>query len=296
MSILETTARQQLIIKSLQKHPLSFNDLQKIISKNFELMGYAFQMGIRTFQRDIKEILSLYGIEILYNRSGNEYYIDGQLEEVTERIFEAFQITNALNLNKEVSEYFSFENKKSGGTDNLFILLHAIKKRLVLNFNHQKYLEDITWKTVQPLALKENKNRWYLIAKESGKQHIAAFGLDRITNIEPTTQKFKYPAGYNVEEAYKFAFGIIAKENEAPAEVVLSFTAYQGKYVKSLPLHNTQEIIIDNEKEFRIRLTIYITHDFIMELLSFGDTLKVVKPKGLITELKKNYQNALKQY
>jgi hypothetical protein len=58
--------------------------------------------------------------------------------------------------------------------------------------------------------------------------------------------------------------------------VILSFGPFQGKYIKSLPLHNTQEIIEDTDDELRIRLTLYLTHDFLMELLAYGDTVKVI--------------------
>jgi predicted DNA-binding transcriptional regulator YafY len=63
-----------------------------------------------------------------------------------------------------------------------------------------------------------------------------------------------------------------------------------------LPLHHTQEVIANNEKELRIKLKLCITHDFIMELLSYGDTLKVIKPDILIDEVKVAHQNAFKQY
>ena len=80
------------------------------------------------------------------------------------------------------------------------------------------------------------------------------------------------------------------------AEIVLSFEPFQGKYIKSLPLHETQQILIDNNDELRIQLKLCLTHDLKMELLSHGDSAKVIKPKGLINELKKSYQNALNQY
>jgi predicted DNA-binding transcriptional regulator YafY len=61
-------------------------------------------------------------------------------------------------------------------------------------------------------------------------------------------------------------------------------------------LHETQEILVDNEKELKIKLQLYITEDLVMELLSFGNNMKVLQPQILIDEMKNAYQNALKQY
>jgi predicted DNA-binding transcriptional regulator YafY len=88
----------------------------------------------------------------------------------------------------------------------------------------------------------------------------------------------------------------MAPNAEKPSEVILSFDPFQGKYIKSLPLHETQDIIKDTDDELRLRLTLYLTHDFLMELLSYGDTVKVIKPKRLAMELKHIYTSALKQY
>ena len=77
---------------------------------------------------------------------------------------------------------------------------------------------------------------------------------------------------------------------------MLSFTHSQGNYIKSLPLHHTQQILIDNEEELQIKLSLLITHDFMMELLSFGENVTVLKPASLVEQLKDSYQSALEQY
>jgi hypothetical protein len=59
----------------------------------------------------------------------------------------------------------------------------------------------------------------------------------------------------------------------------------QGKYIKSFPLHESQQIIIDNEDELRIKLYVYISHDLNMELLSYGNSLTVLEPKILVEGL-----------
>jgi predicted DNA-binding transcriptional regulator YafY len=43
-------------------------------------------------------------------------------------------------------------------------------------------------------------------------------------------------------------------------------------------------------------LTVFITYDLIMELLSFGDEIKVESPKSLIKELTNMYSNSLAKY
>jgi predicted DNA-binding transcriptional regulator YafY len=61
-------------------------------------------------------------------------------------------------------------------------------------------------------------------------------------------------------------------------------------------LHHTQQILAENDNELRISLSIYLTHDLIMELLSYGSTLKVIQPQELIDTLKATYENALRKY
>ena len=99
-----------------------------------------------------------------------------------------------------------------------------------------------------------------------------------------------------MEENFRYCFGIISPNEEEPKDIVLSFNNFQGKYIKSLPLHHTQTIVLDNEEELQIKLKLCITHDFVMELLSFGNNVKVVQPQILKDEIKVALAKALKQY
>ncbi len=71
---------------------------------------------------------------------------------------------------------------------------------------------------------------------------------------------------------------------------------YQGKYIKTLPLHNTQRVLVDNEAELQIKLNLCVTHDLVMELLSFSDNLKVLQPQSLADEIRAAHKKAFKQY
>ena len=117
-----------------------------------------------------------------------------------------------------------------------------------------------------------------------------------MTEMEITNVKFEVLPSFNMKEMFKYCYGIITPKDQVPEEVILSFDPEQGKYIKSLPLHETQEILVDNEEELQIKLKVYITHDFEMELLSYGNNVKVLQPISLIEQIKAVYESGLKQY
>lgn len=53
------------------------------------------------------------------------------------------------------------------------------------------------------------------------------------------------------------------------------------------------KILIDDEKETRVQLKLYLTYDLLMELLSFGANMRVIEPQTLIDQMKQVYKNAL---
>jgi predicted DNA-binding transcriptional regulator YafY len=299
MSKLESTKRHILIIKKLrQAKQVTFAEIADYLAKESELDGYYdFNVSKRTFQRDVEDIATIYGIYIKFNFSGMYYFIEEEFEpEVSDRMFEAFDVYHALNVKEQMSRFIYLEQRRPQGTEHLYGLLHAIKNRNRIQFEYTKYYKDHSEnRTVEPLALKEFKYRWSLFARDAYDDHIKCYALDRLANLQILNVHFENnDADWHAK--FQHCFGIIAPNAENPSEVILSFDSFQGKYIKSLPLHVTQEIILDNDDELRIRLTVYLTHDFLMELLSYGDTVKVIAPQELAEELQERYQNALNQY
>ena len=298
MSRRESIIRYSLIIKKLRKNPATYNEISEYLMLESELQDYNFNVSKRTFKRDIDEISSLYNIEIVYDFSRKVYYINlDEQPEVNERIFEAFDTFNALNVSDRLSDFIHFEKRRPQGTENLYGILHAIKNKVQISFSYQKFWEDIsTFRTVEPYALKEFKNRWYVLANDLKDCRVKSFALDRLSDLAISNKKFQLPVNFNVNEHYKYCFGIISPNDHKPQDVILSFEPHQGKYIKTLPLHESQEILKDNENELLIKLSLYVTHDFFMEVLSFGENVKVIQPESLISDLKNTYNNVLNLY
>jgi hypothetical protein len=282
----------------VSKSPATFKEIDEYLTRQSAFQDYKFNISQRQFLRDLKKIGSILEIEIYYDPRQGVYLInEAEFSELSRRRLEAFDTFNALKIGDSTSRLIHFEKRRPQGTENLFGLLHAIKNNLQINFTYQKFWEEqSTERSVYPLALKEFKNRWYLLSKDMKDGAVKTFALDRLTNLDISRIKFRPSPDFDIEEQFRYCFGIISPTDDKPQEIILSFTPFQGKYIKTLPLHPTQQVLIDNENEFQIRLKLCVAHDFVMELLSFGAEMKVIQPETLIDEIKKAYRTAYEQY
>lgn len=298
MSKREAIARYNLVIQKLRKKPATFEEISDYLDRESEFQSYDFRISKRTFQRDLNDIRSIFSIDIQFNRSQKVYFIEQDAEpEAQTRILEAFDLFHALNLSDRLSDRLLFEKRKPSGTEHLFGVLHAIKNKYCIRFVYQKFWEDErSIRLLEPFALKEFRSRWYILGKDLKDSRIKVFALDRLSELEITKQTFQFPVHFNSHEVYKHAFGIILPDEEIIEKIELSFTPFQGKYIKSLPLHESQHVLIDNDNEFRIALNMYVTHDFIMEILSLGCEVKIIEPAWLIEDVKKRLKKSLSQY
>jgi predicted DNA-binding transcriptional regulator YafY len=245
-----------------------------------------FEYAIRTFERDKKDIATLFGIDILYNRKDKTYAIDeAEIEDQSvTRMIDAFSIHHALQEGNKLSPSVFLEKRKSLGTENIYGIIHAIQNGYILQFTYQKHWEDFsTQRMVFPIAIKESQQRWYLVALDKKNDVVKTFGLDRISNLKVTDTKFK-PFAYNVEKEFQHAFGV---ETYSPAEkVVLEFSKQQGNYIKTFPLHESQRIMEETEYSVILEIFIHATNDIIMELLKYGSDVEVIEPQSLIGTMK----------
>ncbi|TCN61628.1 helix-turn-helix transcriptional regulator [Acetobacteroides hydrogenigenes] len=294
----DSIGRIYLIVKRLRSNYASFEEIRDYLGSVACYESSDYHISLRTFQRDCKLISKVYKIEIEYDPHVKGYRIISDNDSVlNQRMLEAYDIFNALNLAEQLSNHIHFEDRRPQGTENLYGILHAITNAKLIKFGYQKFWDDSpTNRCVEPYALKEFKNRWYILAKDRGDNRIKSFALDRLTDFEVANEEFSYPSNFNINQHYQSCFGIISPDGHQPEEVILSFDAHQGKYIKTLPLHHSQEVLVDNEEELVIKLQIYITFDFKMEILSYGDNVRVVKPQSFIDDIKQTYRNALKQY
>ncbi|MEY3436698.1 MAG: helix-turn-helix transcriptional regulator [Sphingobacteriales bacterium] len=293
-------ARYMHIISRLEKGPASFEQIRDYLEQASEIDGRDYSISIRTLQRDIRDIYSQLNIEITNDKKGDRCYRIVDRNETIgfgARMLESYQIIHAINTSYDFQDVVFLENRQPKGLEHFHSLLHAIRNKRVTEIIHQKYSDtESTTRIIHPLALKEALGRWYIIAIDTRDNKLKTFGLDRISDVFVQKTRYREKYDINLRDKYRESFGILTHDKLKIQQVILRFSYEQGQYVKTYPLHNSQRVIKEDKQYVLIELNIYVTYDFLKELLSFGHELQVIEPLSLKQDIQKIMQKALEQY
>ena len=136
-----------------------------------------------------------------------------------------------------------------------------------------------------PHFLKESQYRWYLIGYDTDGK-LKSFGVDRISaiNILEDTH-FLRDEHIDIPSLFRESYGIWNNPEDPVEEIVLKYDSVDGAFVKTLPLHHSQQILSEDKTGITVKLRLRITNDFVMELLSRSRSVEVVAPHTLRTRL-----------
>lgn len=84
---------------------------------------------------------------------------------------------------------------------------------------------------------------------------------------------------------FNHTIGLVYSNNN-PETIVLSFTPTQGMYIKTLPLHSSQKVVVDNEQECRVAIHVVPNYELTQQILKHGATVTVLEPRWLVKEIK----------
>lgn len=292
--------RYILIIQKLsgkQKY-VAAEDLIYYLNLQMELRGFNVGLSIRTLQRDIAEIDSMFEIEIK-NRRGEGYFIADKPTDTDIRYEELllnFDLLTSLNNSTDSYGFIIPEHHRPKGVAVIPVLINALKKSALIRFDYKLVRKGnkMIQKCVSPYFLKESLGLWYLVAMDDNS-NLRTYAVDRISNLIILPETFKRDEAVDPNSLFSNSYGIWDDPALPVEDIELSYSPLDGHFLKATPLHDSQEVIIDNEEEFRIRLRIRITNDFVMALLARSNSLTVIKPDSLRHRIFNIYQQALKR-
>lgn len=233
---------------------------------------------------------------LFYGQIQDQYHQFGIFNEITEAID---KVLNAANVRKEYREIFKgqplIQTEKTPpikGSELLLKIMQGLKAKKKIRFTYHKFEEEKQEIIISPYLLKEEKHFWYVIGAE--KETLKTYAVDRMSNLRIVNEAI-YKMSFNPKAHFKYSFGVTVPDLQ-PLEVILSFTPFQGNYLKALPIHETQKILLDNSDEFRISILVKPAYEFYSKILSYGPSVKVVSPDSVVNELKEMLVETLSEY
>jgi len=286
MSKLGYIQRYLFIIKCVRKYPCcNLKEISEYVQS--EILQHDLQnIGVsdKTLKRDITDIKLYLGLSIEYDYIRKGYYIpEDEIQSSTiENTLDSFFILNSLGGDTGKPDFIYPEKRKPiEGNANFALLKKAIEKTELVEFDYHKFFPDeIDTRRVQPHALMQSRNRWYLLGFDQlNVTQSRSFALERISNLTLLGIKFAKDCSIDWQEKYKDCFAMFT--SEAPSQkVVFTVDQRDGYYVETMPIHHSQKLYRNGER-VRVELNIEITLDFIMELMSRSWTLEVLEPISL---------------
>ncbi len=246
---------------------------------------------IRTFHKWKIAAEEMFNLVIECERKGGyHYYIDNK-EEVKRGglrnwLLNTISVSNLLLDSQSLKDRILLEDVPSG-QEGLALILEAMKTNTQLRITYQSYWRDESFTfNVHPYCVKLFKQRWYLIAFSPNLDRIMIYALDRIFDIcKLDGETFTMPEDFYPEDFFCNYYGIIAGTKRKPEKVKLKVSAGQANYLRSLPLHDTQEEIEENEEYSIFTLRICPEFDFYQEILSNGEDIEVLEPMWFRKEI-----------
>lgn len=254
-------------------------------------MSEGVELALRTFHKWRIAAEEMFGLVIECERKGGYHYYIANANEIKKGslrswLLNTISVSNLLIDNQQMKERIILEDIPSG-QEYLPTIIEAMKKNHPVRMTYQSYWrEERNTFSVDPYAVKLFKQRWYLLAWNSYFERMTIYAVDRIHGIDVQTDKrFKMPDEFIPSEFFDNYYGIIANTESKVQRIVLKLSAGQANYLRSLPLHWSQQEIGRQEEYSLFELHLCPEFDFQQELLSMGEDVEVMEPRWLRKDL-----------
>lgn len=271
------------LVSTLARGPISRADLDRKWAHSSVNEYKQDSLPESNFHRWRRTVELIFDITITCN-SNNEYYIaemdKSHDADLHNRLLTIMGVNSLLKDSKNLRDKILFEPAPSGDKF-LAPIIEALRDEYAIQITHQGFGKAYpSTYLVEPYCLKMFKQRWYMLANTPERGRTLVYALDRIIAVEPTKRKYKLPDDFDAEAYFMNTYGVTEMEGK-PQEVKITVSASQANYLRTLPIHPSQQEIEYNDEESIFRFFIVPSYEFCQELRKYGSELEVLSPEPL---------------
>ena len=255
----------------------------------------------RTFEQHKEEIQETFNVEICCNRRTNRYYISDR-EELRNQSLVLRWLINTFNLNNIIGQSKSLKDRIGledipVGHEYLIDIIDLMNNSCTFDMEYQKFYADEKklYRNMEPYAVQIFQRRWYVLARNPENNTLHTYSLDRITNMKKNDSTFKMPKHFSISDFFSDCFGII-KDATPKQHIVMKAADFQAKYLKTLPLHESQQIVSEDADYTVFSYDLCPTFDFKQKILSFMSSVEIIEPQSFRDDIIKEIEAMRKVY
>lgn len=283
------------LVKTLAYRKLTLEELNQEWIDEGVADGNPLQRS--SFNRHRDAILDMFGIIIDCEPRTYKYYIGNNEvlsdDSIKRWLFSTLTVHGVLADSASVKERLVLENAPAG-EQYLDIIICSIRTNHRMRIGYKKFETEGYEKVVCPYALKLFRQRWYLLAlNDENKMRI--FALDRITMVELTDDCFEMPADFSAQSYFSEYFGVLTDDTPL-THVILRAHKWMPNYLRTLPLHHSQQELESTPDYTDFSFDIRPTSDFLGELLRHSNGIEVLEPLELREKMRQIITETLERY
>jgi len=189
-------------------------------------------------------------------------------------------------------------NKYLKGIENLGELYNAIFYKKVLSINYQPFENENPFSVIiHPYYLKQYNNRWFLYGyNPENKKYDWNLAIDRIVGLKETKGKYQMNQEINWQDYFEDIIGVTKPENAVVENITLHFYGKTGNYMETKPLHGSQKSKWIDSNTLEVRLDVIVNYELERLILSYADSVKVIKPVALNKQITNRLKDAINNY
>ena len=227
------------------------------------------ELPLKTFHNHKNAIQQMFDINIECNRKGGYIYYIEHAEDKRRILFEEIP----------------------SGQRFLTQIIEAMRDGRTIEMTYKSFWNDTPHTfEVAPYCVKVFRQRWYVVARSLSDEQLRVYALDRIQELRTTENAFALPEDFDPQAYFADSVGVVVDEKCAVERVKIRVQGIQRQYIRTLPLHTSQQEVETNEDssvfEFHLRPTLDFQQELLTHAVNAEGDIEVLVPQWLREHMK----------
>lgn len=242
-------------------------------------------------EQDLKTMSE--AVEVLRQFKGFSYF--SGMGDIVSRLED--HVTSAKQKTIPVIDFEKNDNLQ--GLNYLDTIYHSIVDKQALRMTYKSFkAREAASFIFYPYLLKEYKNRWFVFGLQQGQPMLKNLALDRIQELEIAKgEPYRENKLLDPLTFFEDVVGVTKSVNQQAEKVTFLATKEHAPYIKTKPIHKSQQLIEHKEDGSMIfEIEVIINQELQREFLGFADGIRILSPNSMVRFMKKKFKKAMEEY